>query len=85
LHFEFYISLSGHSQVGEPAGLVKEQDSVYVCHHLLLIDAQDPVVSSTPFRGGLAWLVAAAAAKQQNQTVKNKGESKKPQGKVSYG
>jgi hypothetical protein len=80
-----YELLPGYSQVGEPAGLVKEQGSVYVHHHLLLIDAQDSLVSSSPFRSGFARLVAAAAAKQKNQTTKNKGEGKKPQGKVSYG
>jgi len=61
--------------IGELTGLVKEQCSIYVRHQLRLIDAEDTLVPSTAFGGGLAELLAGAAQRQENQNAKNNSQN----------
>lgn len=52
---------SGYPFIGEPAGLIEEQEPVYVGRKLGPIDAEDAVVSSTALIGSFTELLAGAA------------------------
>jgi hypothetical protein len=65
---------SGYPFIGEPAGLIEEQEPVYVGHKLGLIDAEDAVVSSTALSGSFTELLAGAAKRQETQDTDDKGQ-----------
>ena len=53
---------------GEFAGLVKQQNLIYVRHHFLLIYSGNALMPSMAFSGGLAGLAEAAAEGYEYQS-----------------
>ena len=51
-----------YPSISEFAGLVKQQNLIYVCHHFLLIDSDNALMSSMAFSGGLAGLAEGTTA-----------------------
>lgn len=76
--------LSGYSLVGQLTGLIKEKGSVDIGHHLLAVNAKNPLVSSTPFGDCLARLVAGNTTTKQSRSKPHNGKSKKHVDKASH-
>jgi hypothetical protein len=47
-----YLTGSAYSLVGEFAGLIQQECSVYICHQFLLVSTKNALVPSTPFSRG---------------------------------
>jgi len=62
---------SRYSLIGEFAGLIKEQNHVDICHHLLTIDPEIALMPSASFCCRLAQLLGCTAAGQKNQSTQN--------------
>ena len=66
----------GYPFVGELAGLIKKQNPVYICHHLLSVNPKNPPVPSMAFSGGLAGLAEGTTAEgHENQDQQSNNQN----------
>lgn len=63
------LYVSGYPFIGELARLIQEQNPVYVCHHLLLINTKIALVSSPPLSHSLARLLGRTAEGHKDQST----------------
>jgi hypothetical protein len=69
------LYVSGYPFIGELARLIQEQNPVYVCHHLLMINTKNAFVPSLPFSHGLTRPLVSTARGQENQSTQEDSQN----------
>lgn len=72
---ELAIYVSGYPSICQLARPIQEQNLVYVCHHLLLLNTKNAFVPSIPLSHGLARLLERTSRGQESQSTQEDSQN----------